>query len=79
MAQILVRNLDPEAVKRLKKRARDGGRSLQAEAKMILEQAANATTLDMDRARELADRIRRELKGRKMTNSVDLIREDRER
>ena len=36
MAQILVRNLDPKVVKRLKKRAREGGRSLQAEAKMIL-------------------------------------------
>jgi len=42
MAQILVRGLDEKIVERLKKRAKRGGRSLQSEVKMILE---NATQL----------------------------------
>jgi len=79
MAQILVRNLDDETVKRLKKRARDAGRSLQAEVRKILEQEANTPKLDMKAARELCEKFRRRFKGRKFPNSVDLIREDRDR
>lgn len=40
MAQVLVRNLNDRVVARLKKRARTQGRSLQAEVKTILEEAA---------------------------------------
>jgi plasmid stability protein len=76
MAQILVRNLDPRAVRRLKRQARVNGRSLQAEAKTIIE---NAAKLDMASARRLAGRIRAKFQGRKMADSTVLIREDRER
>ena len=82
MAEILVRDLDEDVVERLKLRAEREGRSLQAEAKVILEEAARlddgAPKLDMAAARELADRIREGFKGRKMANSLDLIREGRE-
>lgn len=40
MSQILVRNLSPETVERLKKRARDNNRSLEAEVREILVTAA---------------------------------------
>jgi antitoxin FitA len=40
MAQIIVRNLDDDVVARLKTRARDNDRSLEAEVRHILEQSA---------------------------------------
>ena len=40
MAQVLVRDLDPAIVEKLKARAADHGRSLQAELKAILEAQA---------------------------------------
>jgi antitoxin FitA len=76
MAQILVRGLDDEIVKRLKERARTSGRSLQQEVKDILERAA--TTLTMPEARQLADRWRRRLAGRSFSDSTKLVREDRD-
>ena len=46
MAQVLVRNLKEKVVARLKKRAANRGRSLQAEVKIILEEAAKEDTAD---------------------------------
>jgi plasmid stability protein len=66
MAQIIVRNLDDAVVDRLKARARDNDRSLEAEVRHILEQSAK---VDMAQARQIALNIR---------ESVELIREDRE-
>jgi plasmid stability protein len=76
MAQILVRDLEVETVDRLKARARSRGRSLQAEVKSIL---VNAARLDAGEARALAGRIRRRFRGRRFADSTDLIREDRDR
>ncbi len=76
MAQILIRGLDVAVVERLKKRAQQGGRSLQAEVKGILEGAAK---VDMASARALAARIRRKQKGRPRSDSVELVRADRAR
>ncbi|MBM4030481.1 MAG: hypothetical protein FJ291_01700 [Planctomycetes bacterium] len=76
MAQILVRDLDDVAVERLKARARQEGRSLQAEAKLILEQAS---LLDMQTMRKRLDAFRRRFGGRRFSDSADLIREDRDR
>jgi antitoxin FitA len=76
MAQILVRELKPAVVERLKRRARREGRSLQGEVKAILEQAAAS---DPAAARALVFQVRRTFKGRKMANSVTLLREDRRR
>lgn len=41
MPDILIRNLDEQTVKRLKQRAKRNRRSLQNEAKLLLEQAAS--------------------------------------
>ncbi len=76
MAQILVRNLDDSVVERLKTRAKANGRSLEAEVRLILEQSAK---VDMATARQHVMEIRKKLAGRKFTDSVELIREDRER
>jgi len=75
MAQILVRDLDDDLVKRLKNRASRDGRSLQAEVKMILEQAAK---IDMDTAQSMLDQFRRRFKGKEFSDSTELVREDRD-
>ena len=62
MAQILVRDLDTRVIDKLKKRAQRGGRSLQSEVKMILEQAANAPKVDMETARKLSRQFQKNLK-----------------
>ncbi|HEY6261587.1 MAG TPA: Arc family DNA-binding protein [Nitrospiraceae bacterium] len=77
MAQVLVRQLNDKVVDRLKKRAKEHGRSLQSEVKTILEDAVP----DYERAWKRIDSLRLRLKrsSRKFTNSADLIREDRDR
>jgi antitoxin FitA len=77
MAQVLVRQLNDKVVDRLKKRAKEHGRSLQSEVKTILEEAVP----DYERAWKRIDSLRLRLKrsGRKFGNSADLIREDRDR
>jgi len=76
MAKILIRDLDDEIVKRLKERARQHGRSLQGEAKLILTQAAG---LSLNEVRQLACQWRERLAGREFPDSTDLVREDRQR
>jgi len=71
MAKILIRDLDDETVRRLKERARRHGRRLQAEAKLILTQAAG---LSLSEARQLAHRGHRKLAGRELPDSTDLVR-----
>ena len=79
MAQILVRDLDEKVVERLKRRAREDGRSLQSEVRLILEQAALEPRVDMEAARKICEEFRRRFKGRRFPDTVELIREDRER
>ena len=75
MTQMLVRDLDPDVVERLKERARTNGRSLQKEVRDILEGAANTYT--MAEAREMSSRWQERFAGRKFSDSSELIREDR--
>ena len=74
---MLVRDLDPEVVERLKARARAHGRSQQKEVKSNLEEAAS--TLSTREAAEVAESWQRRLAGREHSNSAELLREDRER
>ena len=76
MPSILVRGLDPKTIQRLKERARLNGRSLQQEVKAILERAAGMLT--MNEARRLSERWRHRLGRRSFSDSVRLIREDRD-
>ncbi|HXH37191.1 MAG TPA: hypothetical protein VNN08_01045 [Thermoanaerobaculia bacterium] len=75
---VLVRDLDEETVKALKKRALGSQRSLQAELKAILQEAA---AHDWQKTWADADRIFEELRrsGQKFSNTTELLREDRER
>lgn len=77
MAQLLIRNLDPKVVERLKDQARQNGRTLEAEGRDILERSANQTTIEEFRRR--SREFRKQFGGRKLPDSVDLIREGRER
>jgi plasmid stability protein len=75
MPDILVRGLNAETVKRLKVQAKQHGRSLQGEAKKVLENAANLSMAEM----LTAARGWRKKLGRKFIDSAELIREDRQR
>ena len=76
MAEVLVRDLSAATIERLKRRARHNRRSLQAELKQILEEAA---PLSMEEFQVVAERIRQSLEGRRHSDSVRLVREDRNR
>ena len=76
MPDILVRGLKAEAVKRLKFRAKRHGRSLQGEAKLLLERAAGA---DAAEVAAMLGRWKKKLAGRGLARSVDLIQQDRDR
>ncbi|MBA2592476.1 MAG: hypothetical protein M3495_19475 [Pseudomonadota bacterium] len=71
MSQLLVRDLAPETLERLKEQAKQQGRSLQAEVKRILEQVVKFSagvvgrTFLPERVRNLLrhDRVRIQGKG----------------
>ena len=75
MPDILVRGVKAEVVERLKMQAKRNGRSLQSEAKRLLENAAGRS---IDEALEVGRSWRKKL-GRSFDDSAGLIREDRER
>ena len=77
MAQVLVRQLDIKVVVRLKKRAKEHGRSLQSEMKTILEEAVPDYEAAWKRIEGIRKRLRKS--GRTFSDSADLIREDRDR
>jgi len=78
MPDILVRDIDPEKLERLKARAKKNGRSLQSEAKLLIEKAAEERTGEEVIA--LLQTWKEKFAGRKFSaSSVDLIREDRDR
>ena len=81
MSEVLVRNLDEAVVEQLKSRARESGRSLQAELKIILEQAARPTPTRLSRAAylALADQIRSAIGDRPQADSAAMLAEDRAR
>ena len=79
MATINVRRLDDDVVRRLEQRAARNHRSLEGEARHILEGAVEGET-PAKRASflALAAQLRRETEGRLQTPSEILIREDRD-
>ena len=76
MVSILVRGLHQKTIERLKERARLNGRWLQQEVKALLEGAVG--TLTMNEARRVSEQWSRRLDGRSFSDSVHLIREDRD-
>ena len=78
MAQLLVRDLKEETVVELKRRAKEHGRSAEAEHRSILEEALEDKTKKGFWKR--ADALRKELEesGRTFTDSTELIRQTRD-
>lgn len=74
MAQVLIRDLENTVVDKLKERAKSRGRSLEAELRLILEQAAQDT-----RQQGLAElkQVRALFAGRTFSDSAEMLREDR--
>ena len=76
MAQVVIRNIDEDAMRRLKLRAARNGVSLERELRTILTEAARADRVGFD---ERATAFRRKLAGRRHSDSTTLIRQARER
>ncbi|MBY0334093.1 MAG: hypothetical protein K2X49_25840 [Acetobacteraceae bacterium] len=77
MAQVLVRNLDDEAVERLKARAAAKQRSLEAELREILEDAARPSRAEaLARLRAVIERTRPWQPGE--PTAAEMIRADRD-
>jgi plasmid stability protein len=78
---ILIRDVDEELVVRLKARAERSGRSLQAELKLIIENAAEqdeARQRMIDQADAFHARLLKRNNGKLFPDSSKLIRRDRE-
>lgn len=81
MNQVVIKDLDPIVIEKLKIRAQLQGRTLEAELKLILEAAASG----VDRAAlkaaawERIDRARAKYAGRNFSDSAEILREDRQR
>jgi plasmid stability protein len=75
MLKLILQDVTPEAVEELRRRAEPHGRTVEAEARVILEEA-----LGLSRARALrqARRLRESLAGRTFSDSAELIRAARE-
>jgi plasmid stability protein len=76
MPDFLIRGLDARALRRLKTRAKRHGRSLQSEAKRVLEREAGT---DAEEIAAMLDGWKRRFAGRKFSSSAALIRKDRDR
>lgn len=75
MGQVLVRNLEDRVLESLRIKAELNGNSLEAQLRLILTQAAGLTGPEKV---ALARRMQ-SLSPAQMTDSTDLIREDRDR
>jgi plasmid stability protein len=76
MPDVLVRNVDAEVLTKLKERAKENGRSLQNELVQIFQTLAESSGLSDE---ETARKIKKSLRGRKFSDSAELLREDRNR
>ena len=76
MAQVIVRHLEDETVRRLKERVRRKGHSLERELREILSAAARH---DLAEFKARAAAIRTRYEGTPQTDSALLLREDRDR
>jgi len=76
MATVLLRDIPEEVLNRLKNMAKAHNRSLQQELRVVLENTADQTLLDVfQKASELRKELRK--KAVRFTDSARLLREDR--
>lgn len=74
MGQLIVRELADDLIRRLKERAAQNGRSMEAEHRRLLEEALIPGN---DTFFETAARLRAETRGTQQSDSADLVRADR--
>jgi hypothetical protein len=75
MAHLVLNDVDPRVIEELSRRADSRGRTVEDEAKSVLEEALG---LSHTRALRAARRIRAEL-ARPSADSAEILREDRDR
>jgi plasmid stability protein len=75
VAQVVIRDVDERDLERLRTRARDNGRSLESELRLMIKDQARQTAPDW---REALEEVQRRFAGRRFSDSADLIREDRD-
>jgi plasmid stability protein len=76
MPELLVRNLDEATIKRLKALAKQHGRSLQGQVRLVLEEAA---ALPIGEVSSLLEKWQRQLARKRFSDSAKIIRKDRGR
>ena len=77
MSDILVRNVDDDLLQGLKERAKNNGRSLQKELKLLFQSFVEEA--DVLSSNETSEKIRNALRNRKHSDSAELLRKDRNR
>ena len=75
MAELLIRNVEPAAIKMLKQRAKLHHRSLQGELKYIIEAT---TKMSMEEARKTSHSWQKKFESDSFSDSTELLREDRD-
>lgn len=81
MPDLLIEDLEPALIERLRRRAAHNGCSLEEEVRAILEAAGRLPSnpkLSMSEAREISKESRRQLAGRITGDSAELLRENRD-
>ena len=76
MANVLVRDLDDDVLKRLKAAAKAHGRSLQAEIHDVLQRAS---TRNLAETRRLSEQWLKRLRQSSQSDSSRMIRDDRDK
>jgi antitoxin FitA len=80
MTQLILNDVDPLILEKLKMRAVTHQRSLEEELKAILQEVVEAEqSAKMSEFREQAAQIRQAMSGQTYSDSAELVREDRSR
>ena len=78
MGNILVRNLDDDVISSLKDQAKSNQRSLASEIRFLLTEQVERRS-QLERFREFSKHVADSTAATQRSDSVDLIREDRDR
>lgn len=79
MANLNIRRLDGETMRRLRVRAAHQGRSMEEEARQLLRAAVGTSAVGDGYWADLRERAKARGAGRPQSDSTSLIREDRDR
>ena len=76
MAQVVVRDIAPDVYEKLKARAKQNSRSLEAELRILFQAAVEEPVTYQN---DEIIKVRALFAGRRFSDSVELLREDRDR